>query len=71
MNNSLGKRANTMKNEDMGKKHNTFFFKQTDDPLKKLGRNALIGFVSSVVSDTTSNSLRVISTYVIQFFLKY
>merc|ERR1711997_468616 len=35
---------------------------KTDDPLKKLGRNALIGFVSSVVSDTTSNSLRVIKT---------
>ena len=35
---------------------------KTDDPLKKLGRNALIGFCSSVVSDTTSNSLRVIKT---------
>jgi len=34
----------------------------TDDPLKKLGRNALIGFLSSLVSDTTSNSLRVIKT---------
>jgi len=29
---------------------------------KKLGRNAAIGFVASVVSDTTSNSLRVIKT---------
>lgn len=34
----------------------------TDEPLKKLGRNAFIGFVASVVSDTTSNSLRVIKT---------
>jgi len=38
------------------------YIPKTDDPLKKLGRNALIGFVSSVVSDTTSNSLRVIKT---------
>ena len=35
---------------------------QTEDPLKKLGRNALIGFISSVVSDSISNSLRVIKT---------
>jgi len=34
----------------------------TDDPLKKLGRNAVIGFLSSVVSDSISNSLRVIKT---------
>lgn len=34
----------------------------TDDPLKKLGRNALIGFCSSVVSDSISNSLRVVKT---------
>ena len=34
----------------------------TEDPLKKLGRNALIGFLSSVVSDSVSNSLRVIKT---------
>jgi len=34
----------------------------TDDPLKKLGRNALIGFTSSVVSDSISNSLRVVKT---------
>ena len=33
-----------------------------DEPMKKLGRNALIGFLSSVVSDTLSNSLRVIKT---------
>lgn len=32
-------------------------------PLQKLGRQALIGFVSSVVSDTISNSLRVLKTY--------
>jgi hypothetical protein len=38
------------------------YIPETDDTLKKLGRNALIGFVSSVVSDTTSNSLRVIKT---------
>eukprot|EP00667_Euglena_gracilis_P016797 EG_transcript_17606 len=30
--------------------------------LRKLGRNALIGFCSSVVSDVTSNSIRVIKT---------
>lgn len=30
--------------------------------MKKLGRNALIGFISSVVSDSISNSLRVIKT---------
>ena len=29
-----------------------------DEKVKKLGRNAAIGFVASVVSDTTSNSLR-------------
>ncbi len=33
-----------------------------EEKMKKLGRNALIGFCSSVVSDTTSNSLRVIKT---------
>ncbi|TFK38336.1 mitochondrial carrier domain-containing protein [Crucibulum laeve] len=31
--------------------------------LQKLGRRAFIGFVASVVSDTVSNSLRVIKTY--------
>ena len=31
--------------------------------LPKLGRNALLGFCSSVVSDTVSNSLRVLKTY--------
>jgi len=31
--------------------------------LLKLSRQALIGFISSVVSDTISNSLRVIKTY--------
>ncbi|CAD7923687.1 unnamed protein product [Amoebophrya sp. A120] len=35
-----------------------------DDVLwQKLGRNAGIGFVSSVISDTVSNSLRVVKTY--------
>lgn len=32
------------------------------ETVKKLGRNAIIGFTSSVVSDCTSNSLRVIKT---------
>ena len=31
--------------------------------LQSLGRRAFIGFVASVVSDTTSNSLRVVKTY--------
>lgn len=35
---------------------------QASDGLTKLGRNAIIGFISSAVSDTTSNSLRVIKT---------
>lgn len=35
---------------------------QTELP-KKLLRNAGIGFVSSVISDTVSNSLRVVKTY--------
>lgn len=34
-----------------------------DDRLKKLGRNAAIGFTCSAVSDTISNSIRVIKTY--------
>ena len=34
-----------------------------DDSLHKLGRNALIGFCASLVSDTTSNSIRVLKTY--------
>ncbi|CAM9820022.1 unnamed protein product [Discosporangium mesarthrocarpum] len=34
-----------------------------DTTLKKLGRNALIGFCSSVVSDTCSNSIRVVKVY--------
>lgn len=33
------------------------------DTLPKLGRSALLGFCSSVVSDTVSNSLRVLKTY--------
>ena len=38
------------------------YIPQQEKPLRKLGRNALIGFVSSVVSDSISNSLRVIKT---------
>ena len=34
-----------------------------DDTAKKLLRHALIGFVSTVVSDTCSNSVRVVKTY--------
>jgi hypothetical protein len=34
-----------------------------DDTLMKLGRSALIGFVSSACSDTVSNSIRVIKVY--------
>jgi len=37
--------------------------KYDDEPIKALGRNALIGFCSSFVSDTVSNSMRVIKTY--------
>ena len=33
-----------------------------DDQLKNLGRNAFIGFTSSVISDTSSNFMRVIKT---------
>jgi hypothetical protein len=34
-----------------------------DDTLRKLGRSALIGFCSSAISDTVSNSIRVIKVY--------
>lgn len=34
-----------------------------DDMLKKLARNAAIGFSASTVSDTISNSIRVVKTY--------
>eukprot|EP00041_Stephanoeca_diplocostata_P032028 m.1014415 g.1014415 ORF g.1014415 m.1014415 type:complete len:497 (-) comp24072_c0_seq5:3319-4809(-) len=34
-----------------------------ENMLPKLGRNAAMGFCASVVSDTTSNSLRVLKTY--------
>jgi hypothetical protein len=37
--------------------------KYNDEPMKKLGRNALIGFVSSAISDTCSNSIRVLKVY--------
>lgn len=36
---------------------------KTDDPLGKLGRSAVIGFCSSAVSDTCSNSIRVVKVY--------
>jgi hypothetical protein len=36
---------------------------QQDTTLKKLGRQAVIGFSASMVSDSISNSLRVIKTY--------
>jgi len=35
----------------------------SEDPLKALSRNALIGFIATLASDTTSNSMRVIKTY--------
>ena len=34
-----------------------------EETLHKLARNALVGFCSSVVSDTVSNSVRVVKTY--------
>lgn len=34
-----------------------------DETLKKLGRSAVIGFCASAVSDTVSNSIRVIKVY--------
>lgn len=34
-----------------------------DEGIKKLARNGLIGFCSSVVSDTCSNSIRVVKVY--------
>ena len=37
--------------------------KYGDEPMKALGRNAFIGFCASLVSDTVSNSMRVIKTY--------
>jgi len=36
---------------------------EQDDTLKKLGRRALLGFCSSAVSDTCSNSIRVCKVY--------
>jgi len=36
---------------------------KTDDPFKKLARNGLIGFTSTCVSDTLSNSIRVVKVY--------
>jgi hypothetical protein len=36
---------------------------RSDDTLTKLARSALIGFCSSAVSDTCSNSIRVVKVY--------
>jgi len=36
---------------------------EQDDPLKKLGRRALMGFCASAISDTCSNSIRVCKVY--------
>lgn len=36
---------------------------EQDTMLKKLGRRALIGFCSSAISDTCSNSIRVLKVY--------
>ena len=36
---------------------------KTNDPVMKLARSALIGFCSSAVSDTCSNSIRVVKVY--------
>ena len=37
-------------------------YKYEENPLKALGRNALIGFSASLISDTVSNSIRVVKT---------
>merc|ERR1719343_1393746 len=36
---------------------------EQDEPLKELGRRAILGFCSSAVSDTCSNSIRVLKVY--------
>ena len=36
---------------------------RSNDPLMKLGRSAVIGFCASAVSDTCSNSIRVVKVY--------
>ena len=36
---------------------------KTNDPVMKLARSAVIGFCSSAVSDTCSNSIRVVKVY--------
>jgi hypothetical protein len=40
-----------------------FYLPKYDEPYKNLCRNAFIGFSSSIMSDTISNSLRVLKTY--------
>ena len=42
---------------------NNYLENPDDTGIKKLGKQAGIGFCSSVVSDTCSNSLRVVKTY--------
>lgn len=39
------------------------YLPETDEPLKKLCRSAIMGFCSSAVSDTCSNSIRVVKVY--------
>lgn len=39
------------------------YLPETDEPLKKLSRSAIMGFCSSAVSDTCSNSIRVVKVY--------
>lgn len=36
---------------------------EQDEPIKELGRRAILGFCSSAVSDTCSNSIRVVKVY--------
>lgn len=49
------------------------YLPRTEDPLKKLGRNALIGFLSSLVSDTSKFFLGIkcrLSSYFVSFLLE-
>lgn len=39
------------------------YLPEYDEPLKKLSRSAVMGFCSSAVSDTCSNSIRVVKVY--------
>jgi len=42
---------------------NSYLPQYPDDQLKRLGRSALMGFCASAVSDTCSNSIRVVKVY--------